>query len=142
MVSIDEDSLNSGDITMKKLTAATFAVLASFITSGIALAAADDQETDLIYGKADTTETYAAETDFRSMPATAAGRESVRADEGGATHDQQTDLIYGNTYAAERSWDFRSMPATAAGRESMRADEEVIPKVLLGTTNDPMGSNQ
>jgi hypothetical protein len=103
MVSIDEDFLHSGDITMKKLTAATFAVLASFVTSGVAVAAADDQDTDLIYGKVHTT----TETE---------------------------------SYAAER--DFRSMPPTAAGRESMRADEEVIPKVLLGTVNDPMGSNQ
>ncbi|WP_275100544.1 hypothetical protein [Sedimenticola hydrogenitrophicus] len=128
---------------MKKLTAATFAVLASFITSGVAVAATIDQETDLIYGNAYGAERSDANWDFRSMPATAAGRESVTPKGLGATHDQETDLIYGNAYAAERSdRDFRSMPATAAGRESMRANEEVIPKVLLGTTNDPMGSNQ
>jgi hypothetical protein len=69
---------------MKTLTTTTLCILATFVTSSVALAAAGNSSAKI--GKEEQafrnalrgTVAYTAEKDFRSMPATAAGSSSVK----------------------------------------------------------------
>jgi hypothetical protein len=131
-VSVKNDMPNLGDISMKTLTTTTLCILATFVSSSVALASAESigKEEQAFRNALQGTVAYTAEKDFRSMPATAAGSSSVKI---GKEEQAFRKALQGTVaYAAEK--DFRSMPATAAGSSSIKIgkEEQAFRKALRG----------
>jgi hypothetical protein len=135
-MSVNNDILISGDISMKTLTTTTLCILATFVTSSVALAAAGSssvkvgKEEQAFRNALQGTVAYTAEKDFRSMPATAAGNSLAKI---GKEEQAFRNALRGTVaYTAEK--DFRSMPATAAGSSSVKVgkEEQTFRKALQG----------
>ncbi|WP_275099411.1 hypothetical protein [Sedimenticola hydrogenitrophicus] len=117
---------------MKTLTTATLCILATLVSSGVALASAESigKEEQAFRNALQGTVAYMAEKDFRSMPATAAGSSSVKI----GKEEQAFRKAFRGTVAYTAEHDFSSMPATAAGTDSVRTriEEQAFRKALRG----------